>query len=167
MALAQSFARCETNRASVKVQGCTTAVTQSRCKDAATTNDRVSRTRHLSVISNGHSPAFWYGGTNTHRAGKARMPYKMNAQSFARAQSPQSVHKRARMRDSGHTSNPLNEWGHIFIYQQRAREPSPFNIPRTPSRTDPFHCSAPDHRPEYSFYRCSADIGKNFADLGF
>ena len=36
------------------------------------------------------------GWENTQLAGKARMPYKMNAQSFARMRNQQSVHKRAK-----------------------------------------------------------------------
>ena len=57
--LAQSFARCETNRAST-----------------------IRQPRHTTL-----SPAqqagyyfFWCWGANSHYAGKARMPYKMNAQ---------------------------------------------------------------------------------------
>ena len=58
--LAQSFARCETNRAST-----------------------IRQPRPTSTTTNRHSPAFWCGGCeNTQLAGKARMPYKMNTQSF-------------------------------------------------------------------------------------
>ena len=40
---------------------------------------------------------FWCGGReNPQLAGKAWMPYKMNAQSFARMRNQQSVHKRAK-----------------------------------------------------------------------
>ena len=45
------------------------------------------------------------GWENTQLAGKAWMPYKMNAQSFARMRNQQSVHKRARMHDSGRTKS--------------------------------------------------------------
>ena len=49
---------------------------------------------------------FWCGGReNPQLAGKAWMPYKMNAQSFARMRNQQSVHKRARMHDSGRTKS--------------------------------------------------------------
>ena len=58
--LAQSFARCETNRAST-----------------------IRQPRPTSTTTNRHSPAFWCGGCeNMQLAGKARMPYKMNTQSF-------------------------------------------------------------------------------------
>ena len=58
--LAQSFARCETNRAST-----------------------IRQPRPTSTTTNRHSPAFWCSGrANSHGVGKARMPYKMNAQSF-------------------------------------------------------------------------------------
>ena len=49
---------------------------------------------------------FWcWGRENPQLAGKAWMPYKMNAQSFARMRNQQSVHKRARMHDSGRTKS--------------------------------------------------------------
>ena len=66
------------------VQGCTMAVAQSRRKDAPTPTTAIRQPRPATL-----SPAqqvgyyFWCGGCeNTQLAGKARMPYKMNAQSF-------------------------------------------------------------------------------------
>ena len=81
--LAPSFARCETNRASTI-----------RRPSTLSPNQRAG----LHFICVG-------GWENPQLAGKAWMPYKMNAQRLCRMQSPQSVHKRARMHDSGRTES--------------------------------------------------------------
>ena len=86
--LAQSFARCETNRASTIRQPRPTT----------------------------HSPAqqagyyFWCGGReNPQLAGKARMPYKMNAQSFKQGCLKSAAQSRyARMHKDSHTE-PLHD----------------------------------------------------------
>ena len=80
--LAQSFARCETNRAST-----------------------IRQPRPTSTTTNRHSPAFWCGGCeNTQLAGKARMPYKMNAQSFKQGCIKTATLSRyARMHKDSHT----------------------------------------------------------------
>ncbi len=80
--LAQSFARCETNRAST-----------------------IRQPRPTSTTTNRHSPAFWCGGCeNTQLAGKARMPYKMNAQSFKQGCIKTATQSRyARMHKDSHT----------------------------------------------------------------
>ena len=65
------------------VHGCTMAVAQSRRKDAPTQTTAIRQPRPTSTTTNRHSPAFWCSGReNPQLAGKARMPYKMNAQSF-------------------------------------------------------------------------------------
>ena len=89
------------------VQGCTMAVAQSRRKDAPTQTTAI---RHPAPLHfrplNKRGIIFWCGGReNPQLAGKAWMPYKMNAQSFARMRNQQSVHKRARMHDSGRTKS--------------------------------------------------------------
>ena len=57
----------------------------------------IRQPRPTSTTTNRHSPAFWCSGReNPQLAGKAWMPYKMNAQSFARMRNQQSVHKRAK-----------------------------------------------------------------------
>ena len=80
--LAQSFARCETNRAST-----------------------IRQPRPTSTTTNRHSPAFWCGGCeNTQLAGKARMPYKMNTQSFKQGCIKTATLSRyARMHKDSHT----------------------------------------------------------------
>ena len=80
------------------VQGCTMAVAQSRRKDAPTQTTAI---RHPAPLHfrplNKRGIIFWCGGReNPQLAGKAWMPYKMNAQSFARMRNQQSVHKRAK-----------------------------------------------------------------------
>jgi hypothetical protein len=45
------------------------------------------------------------GGANSHGAGKARMPYKMNAQSFARCETNKAFINVQRMHDSGRTES--------------------------------------------------------------
>ena len=119
------------------VQGCTMAVAQSRCKDAAT---QTTAFRHPApphfVITNRHSPVFWCWGANSHCAGRARMHDGGRTESLHDAATPttafrqprpatlplsqtgiallflvlggelaQSVHKRARMHDSGRTKS--------------------------------------------------------------
>ena len=78
------------------VHGCTMAVAQSRRKDAPTQTTAI---RHPATLSSAQQAGyyFWCGGReNPQLAGKAWMPYKMNAQSFARMRNQQSVHKRAK-----------------------------------------------------------------------
>ena len=41
------------------------------------------------------------------------------------------------------------------------------NIPRRPSGTDPLYGAGPDHCAEDGFNGRGADIGENFANLGF
>ena len=45
------------------------------------------------------------GGANSHGAGKARMPYKMNAQSFARCETNKAFINVQRMHDGGRTKS--------------------------------------------------------------
>ena len=80
------------------VQGCTMAVAQSRRKDAPTQTTAIRHPAPLHFRSlNKRGIIFWCGGReNPQLAGKAWMPYKMNAQSFARMRNQQSVHKRAK-----------------------------------------------------------------------
>ena len=64
--------------------------------DAATQTTAI---RHPATLSPAQQAGyyFWCGGReNPQLAGKAWMPYKMNAQSFARMRNQQSVHKRAK-----------------------------------------------------------------------
>ena len=101
------------------VQGCTIAVAQSRYarmhKDSHT-KPLHDATAQMAVDAQMQRPQrpqfdnpatlspaqqaryyFWRGGReNPQLAGKAWMPYKMNAQSFARMRNQQSVHKRAK-----------------------------------------------------------------------
>lgn len=64
------------------VQGCTMAVAQSRRKDAPTPTTAIRHLTTLPLPQTGIALLFWCWGANSHCAGKARMPYKMNAQSF-------------------------------------------------------------------------------------
>ena len=82
--LAQSFARCETNRASTIRQPCPATV--------------------FPAQQAGYY--FWCGGCeNTQLAGKAWMPYKMNAQSFARCETNRAFINVQRMHDGGRTKS--------------------------------------------------------------
>ena len=86
--LAQSFARCETNRAST------------------------IRQPRPATLSLAHQAGyyFWCGGReNPQLAGKARMPYKMNAQSFKQGCLKSAAQSRyARMHKDSHTE-PLHD----------------------------------------------------------
>ena len=62
------------------VQGCTIAVAQSRRKDAPTQTTAIRQPRYTFARSTSGVYFFWCWGANSHGAGKARMPYKMNAQ---------------------------------------------------------------------------------------
>ena len=76
--------------------GCKMAVAQSRRKDAPTQTTAI---RHPATLSPAQQAGYYFwcwGRENTQLAGKAWMPYKMNAQSFARMRNQQSVHKRAK-----------------------------------------------------------------------
>ena len=97
-------ARMRNQQSKHDVQGCTIAVAQSRRKDAPTPTTANARMRdsacpkfrtmrnqqskHDSTTPlhfrplNERGAVFWHWGANSHGAGKARMPYKMNAQSF-------------------------------------------------------------------------------------
>ena len=97
-------ARMRNQQSKHDVQGCTIAVAQSRRKDAPTQTTANARMRdsacpkfrtmrnqqskHDSTTPLHFRPLnkrgifFWCWGANSHCAGKARMPYKMNAQSF-------------------------------------------------------------------------------------
>ena len=125
--LAPSFARCETNRASVNAQGCAMAVTQSRYarmhKDShtkplhdATAQMAVDAQMHRPPMTAIRHPAtlpptqlvgyyFGCGGReNPLFAGRARM--RDNAcPKFRTMRNQQSKRKRAMMRDSGHTKS--------------------------------------------------------------
>ena len=94
----------------------TQTTANARMRDSACTEFRTMRNqqskhdstpppRYISLSQTGIVLLFWCWGANSHCAGKARMPYKMNAQRLCRTQSPQSVHKRARMHDSGRTKS--------------------------------------------------------------
>ena len=98
-------ARMRNQQSKHDVQGCTIAVAQSRRKDAPTQTTANARMRDsacpkvshdakpteqarfdnpatLSLTQTGIALLFLVLGANSHGAGKARMPYKMNAQSF-------------------------------------------------------------------------------------
>ena len=78
------------------VQGCTMAVAQSRCTMQRPKRPQFDNPATLSLAQQA-GYYFWCGGReNPQLAGKAWMPYKMNAQSFARMRNQQSVHKRAK-----------------------------------------------------------------------
>ena len=64
--------------------------------DAATQTTAIRHPAPLPLPQTGIALFFWRCGANPQLAGKARMPYKMNAQSFARMRNQQSVHKRAK-----------------------------------------------------------------------
>ena len=65
------------------VQGCTMAVAQSRCTMQRPQRPQFDNPAPLPLQQTGIALLFLVlGGANSHCAGKARMPYKMNAQSF-------------------------------------------------------------------------------------
>ena len=65
------------------VQGCTMAVAQSRCTMQRPKRPQFDNPAPLPLQQTGIALLFLVlGGANSHCAGKARMPYKMNAQSF-------------------------------------------------------------------------------------
>ena len=71
---------------------------------------------------------FWCGGCeNPQLAGKARMPYKMNAQSFARCETNRAFINVQRMHDSGRTESL-----HDAATQTTAiRHPATLPLPQT------------------------------------
>ena len=89
-----------------QTQGCVIVLAQSfaRMRNQKSKHDSTTPLHFRPLNKRGI--IFWCGGReNPQLAGKAWMPYKMNAQSFARMRNQQSVHKRARMHDGGRTKS--------------------------------------------------------------
>lgn len=114
------------------VQGCTIAVAQSRRKDAPTQTTAIRQPRPTFTTTNRYNPAFCGAGGRTRTVrvvqgctmavaqsrrkdaptpttAKARMPYKMNAQSFKQGCLKSATQSRyARMHKDSHTE-PLHD----------------------------------------------------------
>ena len=93
---AQSFARMRNQQSKHDVQGCTMAVHKVGARTRRPKRPQFDTPLHFRSL-NKRGIIFWCGGReNPQLAGKAWMPYKMDAQSFARMRNQQSVHKRAK-----------------------------------------------------------------------
>ena len=94
---AQSFARMRNQQSVHKRARMQDGGRTKSAQGRADPNDRNSTPRYIFARSTSGVLFFWCGGReNPQLAGKAWMPYKMDAQSFARMRNQQSVHKRAK-----------------------------------------------------------------------